>query len=255
MNEKIAFLSDLDNTLIYSHKRDIGEKKITAEIYNEKIVSYMTEKTYTLLDKARNEVCFIPVSTRSVQQYNRITFNKSWSPKTAVVSNGGTLLVDGKEDKVWKNESLKLISECMPELEKASKLLEKDLNRTLDVRLVDGLFVFTKSSDSEKTMKILAENIDKSIVNIFTNGIKIYAVPKILNKGTAVERIKERFGFEEVIAAGDSDFDIPMLNNADMSFYPSNMKEMVSGGIAVPDERLMSEYILEYVLDYIKKHI
>lgn len=254
MKKKIAFLSDLDNTLIYSYKKNIGERKVEAEIYNEKVVSYMTEKTHKMLDEARNNIDFIPVSTRSVEQYKRITFNKSWSPKTAIVSNGGTLLIDGKEDEIWKKESLKLIEECVPELEKASDILKVDLYRTLDVRLVDGLFVFTKSSCSEKTVRTLKENTDKDKVEIFTNGVKIYAVPKILNKGTAVNRIKERFGFEEVIAAGDSEFDIPMLNSADISFYPYSIQSFLKCGTPVPDEKLMSEAVLEYVLEYILRN-
>ena len=42
----IAFFSDLDNTLIFSYKHDIGKEKRCVEIYQGREVSYITERTY-----------------------------------------------------------------------------------------------------------------------------------------------------------------------------------------------------------------
>ena len=42
----IAFHTDLDNTLIYSYKHDIGPQKRNVELYQGREISYITEETY-----------------------------------------------------------------------------------------------------------------------------------------------------------------------------------------------------------------
>ena len=69
----ILFASDLDNTLIYSYKREIG-KKVLVETMGEKELSFMTENTWRLLKELPPHMMFVPVSTRSEEQYKRICF-------------------------------------------------------------------------------------------------------------------------------------------------------------------------------------
>ena len=42
----ILFFCDLDNTLIYSYKHEIGSKKRCVELYQGREISFMTEQTY-----------------------------------------------------------------------------------------------------------------------------------------------------------------------------------------------------------------
>ncbi len=48
----------------------------------------------------------------------------------------------------------------------------------------------------------------------------MYCFPLKLNKGCAAERYRLQTGYEEYIAIGDSEFDIPMLRNASFSICP-----------------------------------
>ena len=50
--------TDLDNTLIYSYKHDIGIQKRNVEIYQGREISYITDKTYDLLKKVKKEYKF-----------------------------------------------------------------------------------------------------------------------------------------------------------------------------------------------------
>lgn len=70
---------------------------------------------------------------------------------------------------------------------------------------MDGLFVFTKSSDVMETLAALKKTLDPEKVSVFNNGSKVYVLPRELNKGAAVERIKKRTGSDFVISAGDSE--------------------------------------------------
>ena len=60
------FCTDLDNTIIYSYKHDIGNDKINVEIYEDKEISYITKKTPDLLNIIKKEYMIIPTTTRTI---------------------------------------------------------------------------------------------------------------------------------------------------------------------------------------------
>ncbi len=220
----IMFFTDLDNTLIYSYKHDIGMAKRCVEVYQGREISFMTEETYTLLNKVKKAVTIVPVTTRTVEQYGRIDLGIGQFPY-ALVCNGGILLADGKEDALWYRKSLELVSDCTKELAYGEVLLGQDRNRCLEVRNIRGLFLFTKSKKPLESVRFLRKELDTAAVDVFCNGMKVYIVPKKLNKGNAVSRLRERVKADYVIAAGDSEFDVPMLLSAQLAFAPDALKE------------------------------
>ena len=50
------FCTDLDNTIIYSYKHDIGTEKINVEIYQEREISFASKKTISLLETIKDEL-------------------------------------------------------------------------------------------------------------------------------------------------------------------------------------------------------
>lgn len=247
----IIFNSDLDNTIIYSYKHDIGKDAACAEIYQGREISFMTAYSRALLKRISSMLRFVPTTTRTIEQYKRIELGIG-EPEYALVCNGGTLLVRGERDEDWRLQSLELIKDSRTELERAEALLKKDRNIILDVRNIDGLFLFTKSEKPEDTIEGLAGVLDTGLVDLFSNGTKVYVVPKELNKGRAVRRLRERLGAEFVIAAGDSKFDIPMLLEADRAFAPAALAEGIrghSGLIAISEEKLFSDELLKHILE------
>ncbi len=219
----ILFTCDLDNTLIHSYKK-ASDTDICVECADDgKKLSYMTPDAYSGLDEIDKleNLCIVPLTTRSIEQYQRIHLFKDRYPKYALTSNGGNLLIDNVISEEWHSESVELIKECIPELKKAIEILKADDKIQFEPRFVDELFVYTKSDEPEKTAENMREKLDLEVVSVFTNNLKVYAMPKILSKGTAVKRFRKKFGFEFTISAGDSDFDLPMLEYTDISFYPS----------------------------------
>ena len=65
---------DLDNTLIYSCRHDIGEEKVCVELYEGREVSFMTKRSLSLLKEVQKKALFVPVTTRTAEQYRRIDF-------------------------------------------------------------------------------------------------------------------------------------------------------------------------------------
>ena len=244
--------TDLDNTIIYSYKHDIGNEKMNVELYKEREISFITKQTFELLKKVKEEFLVIPTSTRTIEQYERINL-KIGTFKYALVCNGSVLLVDGKKDKDWYEESLRLAKPSNLEVKKALEYLENDKRRTFELRYIEDLFVFTKCYKSETVVNELRKHLDKSLVNVFNNKEKVYVLPTSLSKGKAIERLRKYLKAEFIIAAGDSEFDISMVEAADVGLVPYGFKSefnIKSDICEMGKEGLFSEQLLRKCLQY-----
>lgn len=246
------FASDLDNTLIYSFRK--AEKDhICVEIKEGKPVSFMTPNSHSLLKQIIELVDFIPITTRSLEQYRRINFFEDYKPKLALVSNGGLLLVDDKIDELWYHETRRMVSGALDQLNQCLDTLNKDENISFEIRFVDGLFIFTKSKDAKQTVNHLNQLINKEIVTAFYHGSKVYIMPTWLNKGNSLKRLKEKFQNKRIICAGDSLFDISMLQLADIAITPiDNMNYEGNENYYIWNHE---NYFSDFVLENVKKII
>lgn len=244
--------TDLDNTIIYSYKHDIGNEKMNVELYKEREISFISNHTFELLKKVKEEFLVIPTSTRTIEQYERINL-KIGTFKYALVCNGSVLLVDGKKDKDWYEESLRLAKPSNLEVKKALEYLENDKRRIFELRYIEDLFVFTKCDEAETVVNELREYLDKNLVNVFNNKEKVYVLPTSLRKGKAIERLRKYLKAEFIIAAGDSEFDISMVEAADVGLVPYGFKSefnIKSDIYEMGKERLFSEQLLSKCLQY-----
>ena len=245
------FFSDLDNTIIYSYKKNIGSNKIIAEIYNNREISFITEYTYLCLNYINSKIKFIPVTTRSVEQYKRVVFNKNWKPEFALATNGGNLIVNGVVDENYRKKTLEIIEPFIYDMNEIRNALKLDTDIILDVILVDGMFVYTKSQAPNKTLERLKIKFENSKVDFISNNQKIYAVPPVLKKGFAVERIKEYICLDRTISAGDSVFDISMLNNTEVSIFPDNISRFITKKdniFCFNGKEIFSDYVMDKVI-------
>ncbi|MFG6345905.1 MAG: HAD hydrolase family protein [Lachnospiraceae bacterium] len=249
----IVFHTDLDNTLIYSYRHDIGQDRICAEVYQGREISFITRETLRLLQQImtrKEQVLVVPTTTRTIEQYQRIDLGVG-KLRYALVCNGGVLLVDGKEDENWYLESLERIKGSRQMLDRALAFLEKDKRRTFDLRFIKELFVFTKCEEPEAVVSDLQKKTDGDVVDVFHNGAKVYVVPKALGKGAAVERFRKYAGADFVAAAGDSAFDISMLEAADYGIAAPELAQKFRFSDKVncpPEEKLFAEAALAAVL-------
>ncbi len=211
--------TDLDNTLIYSYKHNIGIEKRNVEIYQGREISFITAKTYELLRKLKQHMRIIPTTTRTIEQYERIELGVGGF-SFALVCNGGILLRNGKRDEEWYHESLRRITDSVEELERAIRFLEQDARRKFEIRFIEKMFVFTKCRCPDLSVRELKECLNPQYVDVFHNGEKVYVIPVGLSKGTALDRIRSYLDAEMIYAAGDSAFDVSLLDRADAAFAP-----------------------------------
>lgn len=253
------FNADLDNTLIFSYKHNIGIEKLNVELYQGREISFMTELSFKLLKEVNKKAVFVPTTTRTAEQYKRIDFGMG-PLKYALVCNGGILLKDGIEDEDWYQKSLELAGPASAELDKAAGFLEKDLRRSFEVRFINRLFVFTKCRESLQVVKTLRSLLNTLLVEVFNNGEKIYVLPKKLNKGKAILRFREKLSSEfnleapKILAAGDSEFDTAMSRTADVFIAPYNSQAVFGQSknlIFMSGKQVFSDEMLQYILNYI----
>ncbi len=238
--KRLLFASDLDNTLIFSHKhRQPGD--ICVEWYEGREQSFMTPRAWELLQEAASAVEFLPVTTRSIEQYQRI--HLPVEPAQAITTNGGILLQNGKPDAGWLQESQALAEPHQAEIDRLSDELSKE-PWCLRWKQVDGLYLFAVCED-DPTISAAAYRT-RTNLTVEASGRKLYLFPPGLDKGTALTR----YSLPEA-AAGDSTLDIPMLCRAETAFIPYPGIPGLPGKKNIqicPKSRHFSEFVLESVI-------
>lgn len=227
----MIFASDLDRTLIYS-MNSMGEgipedELIPVELYNNEVLSYMTKQALSLLHEISQIGTFIPVTTRTVEQYQRIFhITRTFNPEYAITSNGGNILFEGSPDLEWSTlvqASLKTSAD-----HQEVKALFDELSSpewALRGRLCDGMF-YTIIIDRQVMPTEIIDTLKTSLSilgwTISIQGRKLYLMPSNLTKGSAIRYVKDRIGASYIAAAGDSLLDESLLAAADFILAPGH---------------------------------
>lgn len=218
--KKILFACDLDNTLIHSYKKKSADD-ICVEIYNGNEQSFISARTKNLLKEIAEKIIFVPITTRSVEQYKRIFWFENFSPSFVVTTNGAKFFCNGAEEKNWKNYFQNFILPYKKEMENLlADLSEKKFFTRC--RIVDKSFLFLSCEEEFDAKKISAELQTKTKLCVESSGRKIYLFPPSINKGESLKLLKEKFAPEKIFCAGDSEIDLAMINLADFAFVPKN---------------------------------
>lgn len=174
----VTLFCDLDNTLIYSHKRTLNTPKRVAEMLNGKEQSYITERTFDFLSSC-NTVNVVPVTTRTLQQYERVKGTlENFNCRFALILNGAVLIKDGIIDETWLAQSKELAKGASQEMDRAVTLIENSEN--VLIRYSDGLFAYATAPYPEMLSQQIKRTVDTSLVKLFFDNRKVYCVPKYL---------------------------------------------------------------------------
>ena len=225
---KVIYATDMDRTLIFSNKfldeykpsceYDVAEEKDNRQI------SYIAKTVKSKFRElnSNKKVIVVPVSTRSIEEFNRI--NVGVKTRFAIVDNGGTILEYGKPLEEWE----KYISDNTNKVEMLS--IGFDLEDFESIgrpsKLIDNKYVFNKIREGhEKEFdNEVASLIAKysSNFNIVRQKNKVYAIPKCFTKAVALRWLQNRLKAEKIVASGDSELDLPMLAIADCAVVPEH---------------------------------
>lgn len=213
----MIFASDLDRTLIYSSK--FIDENIDVEVVEYKAtepLSYMTKEAKKLLSDLRNKIDFVPVTTRTIEQYKRIClFHDERVPKYAITSNGGNVLINGETDLEWQSYISTTISQNGHTVESVYKLTEELRGQPWveKARIADEVFFYLLVYKEDVDFEILEEwslKLEAIQWELIEHGRKIYCIPKCVNKCDALAYVSKKMGDKSIVSSGDSRMDLTM---------------------------------------------
>lgn len=210
-----AFITDLDGTVIYSNRRVGNTTNMTCVEDQPRYQSFMNTHLYRNIEKWSKDVPFIPLTTRSEDEYKRIRF--PFVPPYALVGNGAVLLKDGNRVVEWEQTTAKLIEKEYTQLRAIeAKLVDcLDLYNIQTLRMVENSFLFIKGDEAEQIEYFVKRHCDMTNLTFYRHNSKISIVPTMLEKGSAARRLREYLDIKTIISAGDTDMDTSMLRYAD----------------------------------------
>jgi len=223
---------DLDRTLIYS-PRALGlsgqdadaPRLVVAEVYQGVPISFYTRDAELLLAALAEVAEFVPTTTRTRAQYQRVKLPVA--PQYAIASNGGHLLERGIPDRDWSVHVAAIMeSGCAP-LQEIVEHLERisDPLWLRKRRVAEDLFAYLVVERDELPATLVADLSGWCASRGWTvslQGRKVYCVPVPLTKSAAVAEIARRCAAVRTVAAGDSLLDADMLAAADEAVRPAH---------------------------------
>ncbi|WP_432547899.1 HAD family hydrolase [Kineococcus sp. SYSU DK004] len=236
--------SDLDQTLVFSRRSARADVAglVPVEEYRGETISWVTPRAWELLGRLVATGAFVPVTTRTSEQYARLRWPGP-APRWAVTANGGVLLADGEPDAAWARRVEAALAGCAPvELAHAALArLAADLHAAVPgseapaVRAVSRLFCYAVLREGQRQelegprLGELTALLDGWGHTVSLQGRKLYAVPRPLTKSAAVAEVAARLGADGFVAAGDSLLDVDLLRAARTARRPRHGELFAAG--------------------------
>lgn len=223
--------SDLDQTLIYSPRaagRGPERASRVVEVLDGAVISLLSAATEQGLRELAGLAEFVPTTTRTRAQYERIDLPPS---RYAIVASGGGLLVDGEPDLAWSRSVAARLDGLSSPVAALREVFDgyRDAEWLLRVRDADDVFLVA-AVDADLLGEPELEHVTAACAGhgwrALHQGRKLYVLPEALDKAAAVAHVAERLADEtgtapQVLAAGDTLLDWPMLCAADRGWVPA----------------------------------
>lgn len=224
--------SDLDRTLCYSTRamEELGRPEKLAlrpiEKKDGQWVSFMTETSFILLKEICKYSLFVPITTRTIEQFRRfVIFEKELPLSYAITSNGANILFKGEQMREWSDYIFqRMKAESIGQDELLFKLEREGFQFEGQMKQAENLFFYY-------ILNSLPTVIDKNALSGLANkygwrislqGRKLYFIPKAISKGAALEFICNREGMKALAGAGDSILDWDFLKRCQYRFVPKH---------------------------------
>jgi hydroxymethylpyrimidine pyrophosphatase-like HAD family hydrolase len=222
---------DLDQTLIYSRSAfrlpadAVPPELVTVEYLDGEPLSHVTCRAFEGLRDLAASATFLPVTTRTLEQYRRVQLGIPAG--YAIAANGGHLIVDGEVDPDWASgvrERLASSGRPLEEIRTIAARLAEQGSWVRTIRDADGFFIYLVATSREviPDLSELSAALSGDGWTLSVQGRKVYLVPAALTKEAALAEVRARTGIVSLAAAGDSLLDRGMLASADVAVRPTH---------------------------------
>ena len=226
-------ISDLDRTLLYSTSAlmlppdEPAPPLRCVELYEGRPLSFLTERAVTLVAALVERGVFVPITTRTVAQYQRVEVPFA-AAEYAICANGGRLLRRGVEDPEFTAAVAARLAESgapVAEMRAVFARLAADAGVAVRIRIADDLFCYSvvdRAAVPDGWIARLTASAGTLGWAVSLQGRKVYCVPTALTKSAAARELADRLGFSRIVAAGDSLLDADLLLAADAAIRPAH---------------------------------
>lgn len=268
--EVMIFASDLDRTLIYSNRaiEEFGYPDKTmlkpVERKDDKWISFMTTASFSMLKEINRQCQFIPITTRTTEQFKRIFIFEQEIPITyAITSNGGHILYKGVEMEEWSSFLLaRMGSDLASKREIKAYLRKFGFHFDGVEKEVEDLFFYIILVNSLSNIELdkISDAVSPLGWRISSQGRKLYFIPKAINKGVALEFICRREGMKAMTGAGDSNLDWDFIKHCLNRHIPvhgelASNKFITGSSVSSNSGVLAGEEILQKTLSFLSLQI
>ncbi|WP_407271250.1 HAD family hydrolase [Radiobacillus sp. PE A8.2] len=226
-----AFASDLDRTLIYSQRMinsfPFDKDFHLIETLDGREISFISSDTKENIKRITKSAYFIPVTTRTIEQYHRITlFQDEIKPEYAVTHNGALIIKDGKPLEEWtllvkeKLQSYMSIDDMLKQVQKLN--VQKLVKRIRKADQFFFYFILNKDGINQLDFLALKDWLKNYGWQTSLQGRKLYFIPNPINKWSAIDFLREKLSLNEVYAAGDSLLDCDLIAKANYGLSPKH---------------------------------
>lgn len=223
---------DLDRTLIYSAAAlglaadAVAPRLVVAEVYEGRPISFLTTRALALLEELASVAEFVPCTTRTIAQYQRVQLTAA-IPGFAITSNGGRILRGGSECADWSASVAESVASQSAPLAEVAEHLGKVANPlwTRSNKVAEGLFCYLVVDRAELPPGFVVDLTQWCAAlgwEVSLQGRKLYVVPGALTKAAAAAEIARRTGASALYAAGDALLDAPLLEAAEFGIRPAH---------------------------------
>lgn len=251
---KILLACDLDNTLIHSYKHR-REGDICVELLRGAEQGFMSRRVCEYLSDLPDTVELLPLTTRSVDQFERIKLPEGCFTH-AITTNGGVLIENGIQNEQWREKNLALAAELMPLMRSLLVRLEGDPRLNV-ARIVDNMYLYISCADTSYVKDFMEAYGDTEGLDVMPSGRKIYFLPPKINKGSALSGYLKNKEYLLTAAAGDSTIDLPMLERADHAIIPEGLEKLLKN----PNRSVyrgdgdLAEFVIDTLSELLYKNI
>lgn len=256
-----AFFCDLDQTMIFSKRvvnnhMDTFNGLVVVETYQGLPSAFMTLEASKVLQDLSKDINFIPCSTRSPEQYERVHL-PDVGIKYTILDNGGTILVNGREDKEWDSQLRKVVTEVsMDPNEVFAEITAKygDEEWFDRIKITSDMFVAVIGHESIPAhfIEYVESRLPVWNYRYSVQSRSIYMIPITVTKENAAAEIASRVGATATFGAGDSQLDLGLLRWADNAIRPAHgelydLKTAEDIRVTTKSGPAAGEQILEFV--------
>lgn len=247
---KNYFVTDLDRTIIHSKNPTFK----CVEKMGDREITYMTDKSYLLLQELLQKVEFIPCTMRNLKQTLRVDFIREYNPKYIICTNGAQIYIDNELDKNWDTYMKSLLKPNeVKNIIRKIECLRLNANEIRDIESFYVALKFNTIEDATNSLEGLRGLVGDDYV-VSQSRVKVFLINKKIDKANALNYLKEKYNFKYVHTAGDSIYDMKFTGlDYVYSYLPKHAEfSHKKAYISKQDGIHSTEDILQQILDNLK---